>query len=427
MRKNNSVMIFLIIILVLLGGCNKTVKVNNSTENSINTYLSTNYNVINLDKQDSFSDLSIIDGDLKNKEIFFTGENHGIKANKKLNMKFLKYFKKKTNFKYYLCELPYSDTYFLNKYLISGDTKILEKIYKPLKGTFEWNKDNYNHWKELYEFNKKLPENQKIQVVGIDIEHQSINALAYMNEVVDNNEMPKEIDNTLKGIKKLYNKYSKENVVNEIELKEFCKTLKKNIEENENIYKQYLKKEFLGFKLVNDNILYKYEAYDAKNNDFNKVRDKRIYENFKNIYSELPKGKYYGQWGLNHVYQKEQDNVKWVAAAMNEEGSVLKDKILSIIYVYDNCKYMSKNIDRTYSIGEAYSYDSWNNIFKDFIKENYTMFRLTGKESPFKNKMIWPINSNWTGEIPKGSTTDFFQYIVVIRKSQATEPLNDEY
>ncbi|HAK41564.1 MAG TPA: hypothetical protein DCM59_01010, partial [Clostridium sp.] len=136
-----------------------------------------------LEDESEFADLAIMDSDIEGKEIFFTAEYHGTKINKQLSMKFLKYLKEKTNFKYYLCELPYSDAYFLNKYLDTGDIKILEEIYKPLKGTFEWNKDYFHHWKKVYEYNNTLPKESRIQVVGVDIEHQPINAYRFLVDV----------------------------------------------------------------------------------------------------------------------------------------------------------------------------------------------------------------------------------------------------
>ena len=111
-------------------------------------YLKTNHKLIEIE-ENSFESLSILDGELDGREIFLAGENHGVKANGKLRMKFLKYFKEKTNFKYYLCELPYSLTATLNRYLETGDEKILEDAYIILKGTDAWNKDEYNHWREL--------------------------------------------------------------------------------------------------------------------------------------------------------------------------------------------------------------------------------------------------------------------------------------
>ena len=82
-------------------------------------------------------------------------------------------------------ELGYSHAYFINKYLDTRDLNILEEMYKSLKGTYEWNKDNYNHWRKLYEYNKTLPVDKRIRVVGVDIEHQiGCNAYRYLVDVL---------------------------------------------------------------------------------------------------------------------------------------------------------------------------------------------------------------------------------------------------
>lgn len=415
--------IFIIITLVItlfIIGCSNTSKVS-IEENEIYDYLVENKSVINIDNSNEYLDLAIIDDDLKNNEIFFTGENHGLKTNIKLRMKFLKYFKEKTDFKYYLCELSYSDSYFLNKFLESGDIKIIEKMYKPLKGTFAWNKDSYNHWKELYEYNNTLPEDKKIKVVGVDIEHQLENAFWYMNSVLPAKESPKEIEDFINELKLIE---KEEKIINEDEIKAFSKNFKKDIAKNENIYKEYLGENFFGFKLVNDNILYRFEAYNSKH--FNKIRDKRIYENFKKVYESFPKGKYYGQWGLNHVFQKEQDNTKWLGAAMNNEDSVLKDKVLSIVYVYNNCKFMNRDNkgNGTYFISDMNSSNENADILNDISENDVTIFKLNNKNSPFSKELIWP----FIYRSPKnGVTTDYFQYIIMIKNSGPTEPLNDEY
>ena len=63
-------------------------------------------------------------------------------------------------------------------------------MYKSLKGTYEWNKDNYNHWRKLYEYNKTLPVDKRIRVVGVDIEHQIDNAYRYLVDVLPEREVP---------------------------------------------------------------------------------------------------------------------------------------------------------------------------------------------------------------------------------------------
>lgn len=427
-----SLTIMLTLMLSVFSGCNSSVKVSNEKNDALSNvenieevkeYLKNNFTEINIEKENEFQDLAILNDDLKDKEIFFTGENHGIKVNELLDMKFLRLFKEKVDFKYYLCELSYSDAYFLNKYLESGDIKILENIYKPLKGTFAWNKESYDHWKKVYEFNKTLPQDRKIQVVGVDIEHQIQNALRYMTTILPNKEVPNEIASKINELNDRWNSLEniKENI-NPKELVDFSEGLKKDLQKKEGIYKNYLGENYFGFKLVNDNILYTNEAYSVNDKEFNKVRDKRIYENFKKVYDNLPKGKYYGQWGLNHIFQKDQAGVKWAAAAMNEKGSSLENKVLSIAYIYENCKFMNKTSDRNYSVADINTNNS--NVFNDITTKDCAMFKLNGKDSPFSQNLIW-ITSDY---IPKnGVTTDFYQYLILVKNSQATEPLNDRY
>ena len=130
-----------------------------------------------------------------------TGENHGVKANVKLRMKFLEYFKQKTDFKYYLCELPFSVAYFLNMYLKTGNENLLKMVYRPLKGTDAWNKDDYEHWMEVYEFNESISEDRKITIVGVDIEHQPKNSLIFMDYCLNGRDIPDEIEGTVNDLR----------------------------------------------------------------------------------------------------------------------------------------------------------------------------------------------------------------------------------
>lgn len=53
--------------------------------------------MMDLEEIGDFIDLSIIDDDLEERQIFLVGENHGILANEQLRMKFLKYLGKPIN------------------------------------------------------------------------------------------------------------------------------------------------------------------------------------------------------------------------------------------------------------------------------------------------------------------------------------------
>ncbi|NLJ78541.1 MAG: hypothetical protein GX329_04190, partial [Tissierellia bacterium] len=165
------------------------------------------------------------------------------------------------------------------------------------------------------------------------------------------------------------------------------------------------------------NLIYRDEVYNG--NNFNGIRDGRIYDNFMELYGRLPRDKYYGQWGLSHIFQRGFPYVKWFAAALNERGSILQDRILSLAYVYDNCEYLYPTPRRDY-ISSIDTIDPKFEAFQELAGEGCTIFKLNGIDSPFSRELIWPI----AHKLPQGGvTTDYIQYLVLITGSSAARSL----
>jgi len=53
-----------------------------------------------------------------------------------------------------------------------------------VKGTYFWTKENYEHWKNVRTLWESLPEEEKFSLIGIDIEHQPILALQYLESLL---------------------------------------------------------------------------------------------------------------------------------------------------------------------------------------------------------------------------------------------------
>lgn len=389
----------------------------------IRKYLQANHTKI---REETIEDLAILDGDLKEKDIFLTGENHGVSANVELRMKFLRYFKNKTNFKYYLWELPYSTAYFLNKYLETGDKRRLNQAYSPLKGTDAYNKDDYKHWEEVYKFNQNLDKANKISVIGIDIEHQPINALKFIEEtfllVMEKNpwkDLAYFIEGILEALDRIIKKVKQiahpRDLRNSKLIKDFSYKLNRDLKRRQALYEKVLGEDYFSVKLVNENLLNMYQVYGG--NNFNHIRDGKMYKNFIKIYREIPYGKYYGQLGLSHIFQKSFPYVDWLGAQLNKHKN-FKDRILSIAYVYKNCKYLYPTLRKNY-ISSINTLDRSMGFFTDLLKDKYTIFKLNGENSPFEKDLIWPISHKYPKE---GTTTDYIQYMVVIENSTYTKP-----
>ncbi len=109
-----------------------------------------------------------------------TGEYHGVSSNSLLELEFLKYFSDKLHLKYYLQELPYSYSCRLNDYLKSGDEEILDEAFNYMKGSNGYSKEFHNKWIEVYKLNQDLSEENKIEIIGVDVEGDIYHALDYM-------------------------------------------------------------------------------------------------------------------------------------------------------------------------------------------------------------------------------------------------------
>lgn len=373
--------------------------------------------------------LSIMDGDLKGKEIFLTGENHGVKANVDLRMKFVKYFKERTDFKYYLWELPYSTAYFLNKYLQTGDEDILRDVYSNLEGTDAYNQDDYKHWQDLYQYNKSLDKERRITLIGIDIEHQSINAVKFINHCLSqalansncrDQENPESIRDIDRQLEVLMDLAEKENQTHgqdySQEIKALAYKLLADLNSNKVVYQEILGDHYLSCQLVVQNLLNRYQVYEG--NNFNHIRDGIMYKNFREIYAGLPKDKYFGQLGLSHIFQQSFPYVDWFAALLEKDPG-FQGKILSIAYVYKDCKYLYPTQRRAYT-SSIDTLDPAIEAFQDLLQGPFTIFKLNGPESPFAQDLLWPIGHKFP---KKGVTTDYFHYLLVIKGSSQARPI----
>lgn len=414
-----------------LTGCNKTSPgkpaSTETKEVPIKDFLDKNYSSLDIDDDKNYSSFSLLNSDLNSNQLFLLGGFTGTKTNEGLRLKILKYFKENAGVRYYIQDIPYSFSSILNEYLSTGDEKILDDLFKSVKGTILWSKANYDNCKKLYEYNKSLPKNEQIIVIGIDAEYGSETVFKFMNSLIPGTSAPSKIEPVIKELNNLY-----ANPTNNVKIiKDFSTNLKKSIDENTDVYKEYFGDKFFDFKLTSDNILAGFEiesTYSKGENEFNKVRNKTFYENFKKIYSQIQNtGKFYGEFETNpgSVFQKTHKNIDYFGALVNGESSPVKGKVLSIMSIYKNCDFMIlQNSNGKYSRRTITNYASIDNPLDPFIEADVTLLRLKGEGSPFEKDLIWTDNYYDPGTRQGDeTTTDYYQYITVIKNSKAVEPL----
>lgn len=447
--KKGFLLIFIFAAVPVLVNCNnEDINKNNSVQSTvlqnekesakaIDDEVYINYfkkNTSNLDIEDNndFSSFKILDEDTKNKDMFLVGEAHYVKSNSKAEFKFLKYFKEKTNFKYLLWETSYLGGKKYNEFLETGN----EELLFPRLNTVE----ELEFWKKLYEYNKTLKNEDKIIVVGPD-EGNIENDILYLIETMSSKELPKELQGHLALIKEFKEHLDKLFAADDAEtvyMNSYKETREKfmnlytKVKDNISSYENILMENFFDFEYVLDsikNILDRQEQaveYYSGKGDYAsilRVRDVMIAKNFNKLYTKLPKGKYFGKYGAAHTYQKEflsENNIKTrnFAAEITKEGSPLKDKVITIACFYDNCSSSNSGMSQPLT-----SYKS-NSTMDSYITGNNTLLRLNGKNSPYGKELKWDFVQGSYGRAEEGVTTDYFQYILVIKNSESDTWLN---
>lgn len=374
----------------------------------MNKYLDENHSEINLDTGSGFS---LLNEDIKKSDVILAGEYSNVGSNYQVKLSLLKYLNKNYGVKYLLEDMNYSTSGLINEYLKSGDELKLDCV---VSGMADLN--NYqNFWIKLKEYNDTLPEDKRISVIGINLYIDTGDSLNYIYSLLTQGEPGPDIKPYIKAYKEKYSRLYKDmNQKNWDKATEALLNLDKNMEANPGAYKKYLGKKYFDLSLIADNFAEAYKINQGGVIGYAEVEENSLYSNFKKIYSNLPKGKYFGQFEMEHVYQNGYAGMKYkksFAMLLNGSESPVAGRVLSIAYEYDSCKALTKQFDNSEESVEAQF--TYNDLLKSISKSNLTLFKLNGDNSPFSTKSFFV-----TGKDNRPDT-DYFKYIILIKNSKA--------
>lgn len=247
-----------------------------------------------------------------------------------MEIRLLDYFVRRAGVKYLLIEHGYSQAMQYNLYLETGDESILREEVKGLKGTLSYTKEFFNYWQQVYQLNQRLSPENKILVIGIDLDWlPSVHKyLSKELQEIDLRELP--------SLQNLLDNYN-----DSIPQGNYTKTYEEILLEYKNANKSiFSEQQKFEITYIFKNLIHSADAFSqVEHLDIHRKRDMYMYENFIELYNHFPVGKFFGQWGLNHIYQSPQLGVNWLAYLLNtEESSPVKGKILSMATYYKNCQ-----------------------------------------------------------------------------------------
>jgi len=353
---------------------------------------------------------AILDDVVDNYKVILTGESHGMAMNYRLRRAFLSYLKQAVNVRYLLLEFGPSQAGALNRYLETGDETVLDEMYSYFKGTYEWTRESYSFWQSVYAFNSALPQSERLVCVGIDIEHQPGHALAYLKMLLPNDAPPEGIGSQVDRVRN----FSRDDTTHFDVAAELSAGLGASTQD----YRRYLGEDFFEFSLIVESTVAARDAYRARRTDggrtaFRQLRDRRMYLNFVRLYNRLPSGAYWGHFGDAHIFHKRTNNVEWLGAQLEYDGSPVAGRVLSIAFAYEDCTAMTRN-------GGAYGASPAGNVkpglFDFYEGSDPILFKLIGKGSPaYSSQLVTRIGS--------GGSAEYFDYLLLIRGAEPTVPL----
>jgi hypothetical protein len=392
MKKNSAALI--LILSLILGGCG----------DKLSPWLEGKG--VTLDQQ-----WLISPEDFDAHDLFLVGESHGVAENYSLMYDLTLWFHKQ-GVRYHLAEYGYSHGQMVNRYLETGDRGILDELFAHLEGTAAWSKETYQFYERIYQYNQGLPREQRIIMVGIDIEHQPRTAVNYLRRLAwEAGPAP----SNLAGPGLLANPP-------EGDVRLLTTALLEDLEAKERQYRLWLGREFFSFQMTVRNIQ-NYIASNAEDRqDFDRIREEAIYSNFLAVASHLPPGKFFGQWGMEHVYQRLADTYmgqqpRFAMLARDDNDSPVWGKVLSMAIIYGP-ESRAMSWGREYGIGGVHQQFTHIKPFIQAAQGKITLFPLQGAGSPFA-KDLYIVRRPLQG----GVTTDYFQYAIVIPRGTPAEPL----
>lgn len=134
--------------------------------------------------------------------VFLAGEYHAKTKGYQTQKMLIQYLHEKQDVDYLICELGMGQGFLLDDYIQTGNEGNLIFMMEELEGTLAYTQDEYQLWKWLYDYNQQQPENDKLHIIGLDIEFQKKTSVRGLSLLMDNSVTPaKEIQPLIERIK----------------------------------------------------------------------------------------------------------------------------------------------------------------------------------------------------------------------------------
>ncbi len=434
---------FVIGFILLIGGMYISLPANEKS------YIGKNSSNIDFTNYEDYSALEIFDDSVKDKKIVLTNEEIGIKENAQIQYKFISYLMDTWKLKYFLVDVGYAEAAIINEYLQTGDESLLESYNNSSMGYAFIGDSKQEMLKKLYLKNSQLPDNKKLNIMGIGINESFQSVDLYFKRIISRNPdlTDKQIENINNILENLKSEEIITNISNDEELEKRNEIILKHIDNfysdinaNEEEYKEALNDDLNNIKIVLDNIrnlqeiMKTYYQDDSNNTNGNEKYSQYLYDNLNSFYKDMNMKRCYIHVYQIYSYQHKILDVDFLGAKIAKDKK-FKDKVLGINVIYQKGKF---NFDNTHMQINA-AREDLNTLLEEIKLDKEDMvIDLNNSRSPYKRKftpIYFPfpddilysqedvVGEEVGGIIGKkpGVTTDYFQGVIIIKNPSIDE------
>lgn len=350
--------------------------------------------------------------------VFLAGEYHAQTKGYQSKKMLIQYLHEKQDVDYLICEVGMGHGMFLDDYIQNGDDEKLKFFMNQIENTMAWTKEEYEFWQWLYEYNQQQSEQDKLHIIGLDVEIERYPkcTIKGLSLLLDDSVTPaEEIQPLIERMKQ----------GDETVIWEFPKVLEKYPEQMQEAFGENFPWAEQYAKNVEATKKY-FELDKSKGVNAHQIRDNAMADNLCFVLEQLPEdAKFFGQFGGAHVIQSAIDtgngfdeSYDRFAMQLQEDDSPVKGEVCSIYMVF-----LQKNEDSRW----GYSYMEYQSEMPIYLFRNYyaqdTFIPLNEKGSPFTRYGEEQVQDR-EGSDNKAAMglTDYFQKILLLPDSEACEP-----
>ena len=386
-------------VLLALPGCGTGVP------DSAREYLESQANPLDLDQPLANGAVGNVDG----YRVFLVGETHTKAKDKQAEKLLVRYFHEYEGVRYLLWETGFGSGLLLDHYLQTGDAEELDFYLEQLNGTMGYTLEERDFWNWLREYNTTLPDQEKLHVVGLDIDHQPETAARGLSLLSDDSTAVGEaFAATLEG--------ARDGDVRALE--ELGRAIREQPDEARAAFGASYGWAVQFAENFDRTVRYYQGTETEQSSKSNDLRDEAMMSNFRFIAESYPQETFFGEFGSEHIIQSAcetefgSSTYNRFAMRLDAAGSPVAGAVCSILLAHTE---QGPLFLRSYSPSNG---DLDYRPFEQWFGQD-ALFSLDETGSPFAAGQ----NLVNQGADAGLSTTDYFQKLVLLSDSPDCTPL----